>query len=369
MIWTSLFIISIVQGLFLISILIYRDSKNSFASRCIMAMLAIMIATNSGYVVIRTELLNYIPHLYIISFGTMYLFGPLFYFYVKSIADNSFHWKNIYLLHFIPYFLQILYNFPFFLVEKVYVIQFVNEFLSGNLRAGREGNFIAAQIVHLLIYLFFTFRLINSLKVNNSSVQYIIPLSSRIKLLKGLLTGFSLFAITISALFIYIMINGKYYPITNYSYTLITSGIIYFLSYKMIFNPGLVNPDFTQKYRTYTAFDEKDSEKYLDRLNSLMKIDKIYTNPELKLSLLADKLELPSHQASKMINEKFGKSFNDYVNEYRVKEFINRLNSEEYKAYSIYGIALAAGFNSKSSFNTAFKKITGKNPSEFKIPS
>jgi AraC-like DNA-binding protein len=113
-------------------------------------------------------------------------------------------------------------------------------------------------------------------------------------------------------------------------------------------------------------FRGEEGEKYLQKLNALMNEEKIFTNPDLKLSSLAEELGLPSHQLSKLINEKFGKSFSDLVNEYRVKEFIKRLNETQYETFTIYGIALDVGFNSKSSFNSAFKKITGMTPSEYK---
>jgi AraC-like DNA-binding protein len=73
---------------------------------------------------------------------------------------------------------------------------------------------------------------------------------------------------------------------------------------------------------------------------------------------------LPSYQLSRLINETFGRSFTDFVNEHRVREFVRRANAPEFASHSIYGIALDVGFNSKSSFNTAFKKFTGKTPSE-----
>ena len=113
-------------------------------------------------------------------------------------------------------------------------------------------------------------------------------------------------------------------------------------------------------------FAGEDGEKYIEKLKALMEEKKIYLNPELKLATLAEELGLPSHQVSKLINEKLSKSFNDYVNEYRVQEFISRVNEEKNKQFTVYGIALDVGFNSKSSFNTAFKKITGKTPSDYK---
>ena len=71
----------------------------------------------------------------------------------------------------------------------------------------------------------------------------------------------------------------------------------------------------------------------------------------------------------KIINEHFGKSFSDFIGEYRVKAYIARINDPRYSAFSLYGIALEVGFNSKSSFNSIFRKVTGKTPSEYRRES
>ena len=87
--WTILFAISIAQGLFLVSLIAIRASKNPLASRLISCMLVIMMLTNFGYLVARTGLLNYIPQFFGVPFGMMLLFGPLFYFYSKSVVENK----------------------------------------------------------------------------------------------------------------------------------------------------------------------------------------------------------------------------------------------------------------------------------------
>src|SRR5437762_2389498 len=110
MMWTILFAISIAQGLFLVSLIAIRGSKNPLASRLISCMLVIMMVTNFGYLVARTGLLQYMPQAFGVPFGMMLLFGPLFYFYSKSVVENDFKWKKVYWLHFIPYLLQLLYN-------------------------------------------------------------------------------------------------------------------------------------------------------------------------------------------------------------------------------------------------------------------
>jgi len=367
MFWSALFTISIAQGLFLVSVIAWRAAKNTLASRLIIAMLLIMILTNFGYLVIRTDLLHYIPGMFALPFGMMLLFGPLFYLYSRSVVDSSFRWKPVYWLHFVPYLLQLLHNMPMFLLEKKFMIEFINYFLAGEAPIrGMEKVIFVLQDLHLLIYLFFTFRWMRSAGSMYASLPYNVPFAARMKWLRELFYCLSLFLLTVVSLYVIVMINGKYDPVTNYLYTCVTTCIIYFIAYKLVLHPGLVIPDFTQKYKTYMPFSGEEGEKYLRKLKQLMEESKLFTNPDLKLSVLAEALELPAHQVSKLINEKLGRSFNDFVNEYRVREFIARLNDPRYESYTIFGIALDVGFNSKSAFNAAFKKITGTTPSAYK---
>jgi len=326
-----------------------------------------MILTNFGYLVIRTPLREYVPQFFALPFGMIFLFGPLFYFYAKSVIDVSFKWRKIYWLHFTPYLVQVLINLPLFVAGLQFWNLFIDTFLAGNLIIRSVEKIIfAVQDAHLLVYLLLTFRWINRIKKNPGNSQFIISVFSRISWLKQLTVCFSLFLLTVFSLYIFILFRGTYKPITNYTYTLVTSVIIYFIAYKLVLQPELISPDFIRKYRAYMQFKGEDANRYLQKLQTLMNEAKIFVDADLKLSSLAAEIGLPAHQLSKLINEKFGKTYNDYINEHRVNEFIKRINDNESQSYTIYGIALDVGFNSKSSFNTAFKKITGKTPSQFK---
>ena len=91
--------------------------------------------------------------------------------------------------------------------------------------------------------------------------------------------------------------------------------------------------------------------------------DKIYLEPNLTLTDLSRKLGVNSTVLSYAINNGFGKNFNDFVNEFRISEVKEKLTSGDDS--SLLNVAFDCGFNSKATFNRAFKKFTGISPKEF----
>lgn len=108
------------------------------------------------------------------------------------------------------------------------------------------------------------------------------------------------------------------------------------------------------------------TDTYYQNLLQLMKEEKLYTNVELTLQNLSEQLGISPGYISRIINEKEGKNFFEFVNTYRVEEVKEKLVDEEYHHYSILGIGLESGFKSKSTFHTVFKKFTGQTPSSYK---
>jgi AraC-like DNA-binding protein len=102
-----------------------------------------------------------------------------------------------------------------------------------------------------------------------------------------------------------------------------------------------------------------------DKLERVMQGDKAFLDNELNLPLLAGKVGVSVHELSHLINEAYGENFYAFVNRYRVEEAKRLLLSEKYAHLTMLGIANQAGFNSKTTFNTAFKKSTGQSPSGF----
>jgi YesN/AraC family two-component response regulator len=107
----------------------------------------------------------------------------------------------------------------------------------------------------------------------------------------------------------------------------------------------------------------------VERITRLMEKEKLYQETELTVQQLAEKLELPTYQVSLAINEGMERNFYDLVNTYRVEEAKQLLLDPENKNYTILSVGFEAGFNSKTTFNTVFKKFTGLTPTEFRMKS
>lgn len=93
-----------------------------------------------------------------------------------------------------------------------------------------------------------------------------------------------------------------------------------------------------------------------------------WLEPELTLTELAHRLRTHPALLSNVINAGCGQNFNDFVNTYRVQEASRKLADGRFAHYSLVGVALESGFNSKSTFNRVFKKLLGQAPSELMRP-
>jgi len=142
------------------------------------------------------------------------------------------------------------------------------------------------------------------------------------------------------------------------------------LKQKVIFSSEdiIVAADTTKTLPRYSGsrLSGSEAKQYAGKLTDHMISAKPYLNPELTLPQLASELRISSHYLSQVINEQFNLNFFDYVNRYRVEIFKERVADPAYRNFSLLGIALECGFNSKTAFNRIFKRATGITPSEYK---
>ena len=116
-----------------------------------------------------------------------------------------------------------------------------------------------------------------------------------------------------------------------------------------------------------TVVTDNKKEEIVNNLNQLLDNEKVFKIPDLTIHKLAKEISTNRTYLSQTINDEFGKSFIEFINEYRVKEAIILFSDTKInKELSIAGIANEVGFNSVSSFIIAFKKHTGVTPSTFR---
>lgn len=142
---------------------------------------------------------------------------------------------------------------------------------------------------------------------------------------------------------------------------------IYLISFNAIRQSGFFKqPSLVdqQKYKTSSVTPEQQ-QQLLRKLKETMSSSKPFLKPDFSLPDLADQLHVTVHQLSQVINEGLSKTFFEMTAEYRIEE-AKRLLKEQMNI-KIEEIAEQVGYNSKSSFNTSFKKITGKTPSEWRL--
>ncbi|MBL4649874.1 MAG: helix-turn-helix transcriptional regulator [Aureispira sp.] len=112
-----------------------------------------------------------------------------------------------------------------------------------------------------------------------------------------------------------------------------------------------------------------EDELIFERIKTKIEQEKIFTNTNLSLKDLARAVELRDRELSRIINQCYGNNFFHFINSYRVAYFKELLKDPKSKSFSIVGLSMQAGFKSKSTFYTAFKKIEGKTPKEYEIQS
>ena len=103
-----------------------------------------------------------------------------------------------------------------------------------------------------------------------------------------------------------------------------------------------------------------------DKLTHLVDNEKVFLKNDLTLRELSEQMQASTHHVSQLLNEKMNQNFYELINYHRVQEVMRRLSSDKYKNLKILAIAFDSGFNSKTTFNTAFKKYSGSSPTEFR---
>jgi len=284
--------------------------------------------------------------------------GPLIYFYVLKIARPGYKIRIKDLLHFSPLLLEL----------GAQVLEVGDSIKTGAATYDTQTYQQLNPVLQLLafvsvaVYLYLSHRLITRfyqrLKFNGGD-RY----RHELRWLHNLLIGFGVawllwIPFTVAAYYYQSGIHF-YYPLY-----LLLGVITVWMAARAFSRPEIGVPsDMPLFSKPQQPADLKQKSTWLKKA---MKASLYYQDPELSLSSLAEKLGLTTHELSRIINTILKKSFNDFINEYRVADMVLKMQDPAYDHITLLGIAYDSGFNSPSTFHRAFKEMTGKTPAEYK---
>jgi len=168
-------------------------------------------------------------------------------------------------------------------------------------------------------------------------------------------------AIIAYAFFLAIFGNSMAYYITG---PLVFSFFLYLLTFGYFNNQWfeMKNKPSVKKYQN-KKIDSQEAERLVADLDQLMESERIFTNSDLKLKEVADRLAIPSHQLSQLLNDNLGTGFKPFINKYRIQRACELLATDH--QLSLEGIGYEVGFRSKSTFFTTFKKLKNSTPAQY----
>lgn len=223
--------------------------------------------------------------------------------------------------------------------------------------------FILTQIL-IMCYIIFSL-----IKLNNHKKEIHTFYSSddkiNLKWLRFIIYGFSGLWLLDTINYSVVLCMGSPTILINFIYPVIFMMAVYAAFQSWKFPNVFIQNDRKPKYEKYPV-TEKQKDEYQERLLKIMDEEKLYLIPDLTLKILSDRISIPVVYLSQILNVSIGQNFYDFINSYRIKEAQDYLKNSAVNKMTILEILYRVGFNSKTSFNTAFKKYTGMTPTEYK---
>lgn len=330
--------LGVFHGIF-IAILFWNNKDFSTAPNRLLSLLMIILSIRIGKSVVL-EFLNGLDIIYVYSGLCLLMFiGPLFYLYCKKLVHKESTIKRVEYFHFFAGAVFLLLAIP------LEIIGFKN---------------LPVMVTFGLFIVFYGhfFSYLIAVRLQFFNHKKLVPLSAELKdwlniLFYGLLSIWVAYVLNLFEERVPYIIGPVLYSIVVYTITYLV------ISKKFFQN---INP---VKYQT-TNFTEAEINPLFKNIEKIVLEEHLYLNPEISLSLLSKQLKVTPQKISLAINSKSGYNFNDYINNYRIRYATQLMKKDEAKTLTIASIATDAGFNSLSTFNTAFKKFTGKTPSAYK---
>ena len=357
-------LIAILQGVIFAGLLLVRAFRQASRADFWLAVLLIVLCLSLvvpliGFANVYTlnQWLTYFP------FGISYSHGVLVWLYTLYLTDSRRSFTRRDLLLFIPTLLYLTFRFFLFAQSVEW-----KEWFDKNYYAPYAGTFIfVTEFFWNVAFLYFSIRHYRKyrawLNQNFSDTEKLKFdwLRNFLYVFTAILILGALFDFTDSFLFRLSYIQYFYFELVMAlaTYCLAVAGYLRSKTIELHFT----EKDAGEIDERRTLLAERELEKLKQKLADLMDKDQVYLEPNLTLADLSRQLGVNSTVLSYAVNYGFGKNFNDFINEFRINEVKEKLKNSDDS--TLLGIAFECGFNSKATFNRAFRKFTGMSPKEF----
>ncbi|GET20156.1 helix-turn-helix domain-containing protein [Prolixibacter denitrificans] len=310
-------------------------------------------------------------YVYMVGYeSTLLTLHPIFlYNYVLTLTNEKRKLKSI-LLSFTPAILVGIMMIPYFTMPMDVKYQFLS---SGE---NIPLNMLPSAVVSLGCFVWFIVATFKALKKHKQQILQVYSYRDNVDLLwlRRLAVTFSFFFFFDMGLAILFSVIGIPLAWTDFSFYIMLTFFIFILGYFgyrqgeiFRFEPlAIAREDHETHLRTeqnqhkaeVPVVNEEDAQK----LSALMKEEQPFLESALTINDLSRMMDMPPHQLSRVINRHFGMNFFEFVNQYSIEYFKQLAADPKYQHYSLLGLGLECGFNSKSSFNRVFKEHTGLTP-------
>jgi len=367
--------LGIMQG-FLLSYFFLTKKPFLWSNRFLGLLILCFSASTTEILLCYTNAMFNTLHLIDFAEPANFLIPPLIYFYIRTQIQKQFSRRNYW--HFIPFGIYFIYCSLVFFPQNIlfkynaYIHSYHPQLpaIPNDEYWDYEWVFFIKNHINLIFFLYLVsylvgifFMLSQEFKKRNISFFS----KENVELAWGRDTFFQMVGVMI--LFIIVKISFKN-DLGDHILAAHLTLIVYLVSFKVIrqsvfFHPQSPEEKEVKKYEKSTLTPEIE-ENTLQKLTVLMSEQKPFLQSDFSLPNLAKMLKVTPHQLSQIINESLGQNFFEFAAKYRIEEAQKLLVSKEYQHLKIEEIAEMVGYNSKSSFNTGFKKLVGLTPSEFR---
>jgi AraC-like DNA-binding protein len=316
----------------------------------------------------RYSVLDSSPNWFFIGSLGYALDGPLLYLYVLSIIRPNFTLNAKHRLHLLPLVIYFVFLFvAYYCQDHVVKRQVIGLYLFDlNWQFVTMDTLIkSSRFVYLILSIYLINKYREQLKDSRSNIENI-----DLTWLKILVIGFALVTLVGVVLSLSKVVN-LFYPVevslqiflglTTYYADLILVCFLLFFSAVNISAVAKVKDQTTNFYDDYEA----DAE-YVDRIVKFMDAEKPFLKSNITLDTLSEMLDVPARELTALLNGHFKMNYYEFINNYRIEEAKHIIQTDTDQQKSVSDIFLAVGFNSKSVFNTFFKKNVGMTPTEFR---